>query len=308
MTKPTLKIEKREFGNTGRTRSLGMMEILHYLADSDLFDISFHDDKINTFKGQMGTILYYQDKKIYLDLWEYPTPSYTPQYTQANLDLIIKLQHKVMIMELPILERFCKRKNLLMHLSETERVEYAAKFVPWTFFASRLLLPFAGKEDTIEALPIEHIGFFCGKVWKSRLGMKKHLEECGIEYTKSSQEFRSGRPLTDEEYLRKMKTSKYGIVLHGRGSMFTEAKNRREIDYMMLKKPLLLNYKPYYYDPLIDGKHYIYIDEKTDFENLDKLYNIDDIAKNGYEWYQKNASPMSVAESFLRIMNDKFGK
>jgi len=278
------------------------MEILHYLSDSDLFDISFHTDHIKAFKGQMGTILYYQDKKVYLDLWEYPTPSYSPSCTNANLDLVIKLQHKVMTKE--NLTRFCKRKNILMHLSDEERQAYIDKFIPWTFFASRLLLPFVGKE--IEPLPIERLGFFCGKVWKSRLSMKAHLEECGIEYTKSSQEVRSGRPLTDAEFLHKMKTSKYGIVLKGRGSMFTEAKNRREIDYMMLKKPLLLNYKPYYYDPLIDGKHFIYIDEKTDFENLDKLYNIDEIANNGYEWYKRNASPMGVAESFLRIMNDKF--
>jgi hypothetical protein len=46
-------------------------------------------------------------------------------------------------------------------------------------------------------------------------------------------------------------------VLAGRASMVTDAKNRREIDYMMLKKPLLLNYKPKYYDEMIEGKHYI---------------------------------------------------
>jgi len=104
-----------------------------------------------------------------------------------------------------------------------------------------------------------------------------------------------------------MRTSKYGLCLHGRGSHFTEAKNRREIDYMLLKKPLLLNYDPNYYNSMIDGKHYIKINEKTSLENLEKEYNIDEIAQNGYQWYKDNASPMGAANTFLQIMKDRFG-
>ena len=77
---------------------------------------------------------------------------------------------------------------------------------------------------------------------------------------------------------------------------------------MLLKKPLLLNYKPYYYNPLVNGKHYIYINEKTDLTKLDKLYNIREIADNAYQWYLDNASPMGAAKTFLQIMNDKFGE
>jgi len=305
MSKPKLQIQENEFNNHGRTRCLGMMEILHYLHDSNLFDVSFHKDHVGTFKGQMGTLFYYQDKKVYLDLWEYQTPTYTPPVMNFGLDLIIKLQDKNMPFEL--FNRFCQKKGLFQDATIEEREAFRNKIIPWTFFASRLMMPFAGKEEEIPSLPIEQIGFFCGKVWRSRLSMKAHLENCGIEYTGSSQEIRSGRPLTDAEYLHKMQTSKYGIVLSGRGSLFAEGKNRREIDYMMLKKPLLLNYQPYYYDPLVAGTHYIKIDEKTDFKNLEMLYNIEDIAKNGYEWYKRNASPSGVAESFIRIMNDKFG-
>jgi len=306
MSKPTLVIEKREFDNRGRTRGLGMKELLHFLHDSDLFDVSFHDEKIQAPKAQMGTILYYQDKKVYLDVWEYQTPTYTKKILGQNLDLIIKLQDKPIPIDL--FHRFCRKKGIWQEISKEEREILRSKVTSWTFFASRMFQKFAGKEDEIGTLPVDHMGFFCGKLWKGRHKMKAHLDASGIEYTKSSQEVRSGRPLSDEEYINKMKTSKYGIVLAGRGSLFAQGKNRREIDYMMLKKPLLINYQPFYYDPLVNGEHYIKIDEKTDFENLDKLYNIDEIANNGYEWYKRNASPMGASESFLRIMNDKFGE
>ena len=115
------------------------------------------------------------------------------------------------------------------------------------------------------------------------------------------------KELTDEEYLKKMQGCKYGLVLHGRASAFSEFKNRREIDYMMMMKPLLLNYRPHYYNQLLEGKHYIYLDEKTEIKNLENMYNIEEIAKNGYEWYKNNASPLGVVQSFLKIMNDKLG-
>ena len=67
-----------------------------------------------------------------------------------------------------------------------------------------------------------------------------------------------------------------------------------------------MNYKPYYYNELVPGKHYIYIDQNTDFNNLEKMYNIDEIAQNGYQWYKDNASEIGAAQSFLQIMKDKF--
>ena len=88
--------------------------------------------------------------------------------------------------------------------------------------------------------------------------------------------------------------------------MLTDCKNRREIDYMMLRKPLLLDYQPNYYNPLVAGEHYILIDKNTKIDSLCDLYNINEIAQNGYEWYKKNATPEAVAQTFLGIMNDTF--
>jgi len=304
MTKPSLSICERDA--QGRHQTLGMKEIIGYLVDSGEFEVTYHKDIVNHPKGIRGIIVYYNDKKILIDFWEYGTPAYTGEALGHNFDLIIKLQHRAWT-SLHHFHRACQRKNVFMGLTPEDREAYLAKFVPWTFFPSRIMLPFVDKENDFEPLPIERLAFFCGKGWKSRSSMVKKLQDEGIEWVQSSQErVRKGRPLTDEQYINYMRTSKFGLVLHGRCSMFTEPKNRREIDYMMLKKPLLLNYKPFYYNSLEEGKHYIYINENTALKNLENEYNINDIAQNGYQWYKDNASPKGVVSTFKQIMKDRF--
>jgi len=299
MPKPILSINHKELAHNYGT--LGMTELLTFLRDSGLFDIEGHEERITPLRGERATILYYNGKKIYLDLWEYSAPTYTTKAYDANFDLIIKLQHRVMSLE--TFEKKFQHKKVLLNLTPEERMDYVKKIVPWTFFASRIIKPFIGKE--IEELPEERIAFFCGKMWRSRKGMVKKLEN-EIEIVKSDQGFRRKRPIKDVDYLQRMRTSKYGLVLAGRSSNFTEGKNRREIDYMILKKPLLLNYQPFYYNPLENGKHFIYIDGKIDLKELDKLYNIEQIVENASQWYEDNASPMDAAKTFLQIMKDRF--
>ena len=299
--KPKLALNKIDEVSTYNT--LGMAELLTFLIQSDLFEISYHNERISVGKGERGALLYYNDKRVYLDFWEYAMPTYTKELYNSKIDLIIKLQDTEM--EQNRFESNCQRKNTLLDLTPEQRWEYWGRIVPWTFFCSRMMKQFIGKEDDIQPVAIERLAFFCGKEWKCRFGMRDKLKKDGIDWNSSSQEWRSMRPLTDDEYIQKMKSSKYGLVLHGRGSHLTEGKNRREIDYMILKKPLLLNYKPYYYNALVAGKHYIYIDQNTNFKEIDKLYNVDEIAQNGYQWYKDNASPMGSAKTFLQIMNDR---
>lgn len=299
--KPKLSINKMD--EVSNYNTLGMSELLGYLIKSDLFEISYHEERIKTGKGERGALLIYNDKRVYVDFWEYAMPTYTMEAYNSKLDLIIKLQDSDQTLEQ--YENNCLRKNTFTNLTKEQRLEYWNKIIPWTFFVSRMMKQFVGEEDKIQPIPIDKLAFFCGKEWRCRHGMRDKIKKDGIEWNSSSQEFRSMRPLNDEEYIQKMKSSKYGLVLHGRGSHLTEAKNRREIDYMMLKKPLLLNYKPYYYNPLVAGKHYILINEKTNFNELDKLYNIDEIAANGYQWYLVNASPDGAAKTFLQIMTER---
>jgi hypothetical protein len=299
--KPKLSLNKNDY-NVNSRLTLGLSELLHPVVDSGLFDISWHNERLPVMRSEKSAILYYNDKKILIDVWEYPMPTYCEEVRKGGFDLIIKLQHPA-----PNFDNFingCERKGHFKGISREERKVFYDRVIPWTFFCSRIMKPLIGKEESIEPMPEEQMAFFCGKGWKCRWGWKQKLIADKIEYLDSSQETKL--TITDEEYLQKMKTSKYGLVLGGRGSCFTEAKNRREIDYMMLKKPLLLNYKPNYYNPMTEGKHYIYMDIKTDIRKLEEKYDIKGIADNGYQWYKDNASNEGIVKSFIKIMTDKF--
>ena len=309
--KPTLSISNFDLKDIWTRSTLGLNEFLSYLMKSDKFNIIYHDGKIQTGKMERSTTLIYNGKKIYVDFWDYAMPTYTDPIFNSDMDLIIKLQHPKMTFE--EFKTKLTSKFQFPNATENEKFKFYNKIIPWTFFCSRMMQQFIGKEETIEPLPIKQLAFFCGKGWKCRGYLQRYIKPQGIEIIDSDQGGSlankglpsPGKTLTDEQYLEKMRTSKYGLVLHGRGSFISEAKNRREIDYMMLRKPLLLNYKPNYYNPLIEGKHYIYIDQNTDFKNIENLYNINEIAKNAFQWYKENASPEGVVNTFLQIMNER---
>lgn len=281
--------------------TLGLNEMIGYLVNSGKFEVGYHDEKINIDRGYRATILVVNGKRIYVDFWEYGLPTYSNKVADANFDLIIKLQHKQMTDD--ELLKTCRRKNMLSKLSDDEKKAFVKKIVPWSFFPSKMLSKYVGKSN-METLPIERDGFFCGKQWKCRHKILKHLESQGIEFLRSDR-LVAETAINDNMYLHMMKTSRYGIVLGGRASGVTECKNRREIDYMILNKPLLLNYKPYYYDPLIEGKHYAHIDINTNLKDLSNKYDFEYIVKNASEWYNNNASPEGVVKSFIKIISDR---
>jgi len=309
--KPTLSVSSYDLKDIWTRSTLGLPEFLDILIHSDRFNIVYHDGKIATGKAERSTTLIYNGRKIYVDFWDYAMPTYTDPIFNSDMDLIIKLQHPKMTFD-----EFKTRmasKNQFPNATEEQRLKFYNKIIPWTFFCSKMMHQFIGKEDTMEQLPVKQLAFFCGKTWRCRGYMKSNLQKQGIEIIDSDQGGSlankglpsPGKALTDAQYLEKMRNSKYGLVLHGRGSFMSEAKNRREIDYMMLKKPLLLNYKPNYYNPLIEGKHYIHIDQNTNIKNLENMYNINEIAMNGYEWYKANASPNGIVNTFLQIMKER---
>lgn len=310
--KPKISICTYDLKNPWNT--LGLTELLNCLIKSNKFDVTYYDEKVLSVKAERSTILHYNGKKIFIDFWDYAMPTHTGNIFKSDMDLIIKLQHPKMTFD--EFNRRCISKKMYTEATIEQKQAFFNKIIPWTFFCSKMMKPFIGQEYSIEQLPIKQVAFFCGKTWKCRIPMRDKLRAFGVEFIDSDQAGNNlykgkpsaGKVLTNEEYLNKMRSSKYGLVPHGRGSVMSEAKNRREIDYMMLKKPLLLNYRPNYYNPLIEGKHYIYIDEKIskiDLDNLENKYNINDIAMNGYEWYLNNASENGVVNTFLQIMRDK---
>lgn len=298
MSLPILKINLNQIGNNAST--LGWDYIICSLKDSGLFEIQDHNDRIETAKGFRGTILYFNDKKIYLDFWEYSSPTHTPEVVNANFDLIIKLQHKKLEFDSYI--KFIRAKNILKFYSDETLREFYKKIIPWTFFPSKNMMSYIGKENDLVSLPIEQLGFFCGRNWKARHSIKTKLDREGIKYIENQVE---GQRISDEKYMHYMLSSQFGFVLPGRSTYVSDSKNRREIDYMMMCKPLLISYHPYYYDPLVPGKHFILIDDKTNFKTLTKMYNIEEMTKNAFEWYQNNATPLGIVKSFLKIMSDK---
>lgn len=300
--KPQLKINQRDIINPFHT--LGMSELLTHLVNSNEFDISYHEERFDAFRGERACLLYYNNKKIYLDLWDYSSPTFTDKILLGNFDLIIKLQ--LAKTNRDDFNTNCKKINLFQKYTDEDRKQFFDKLVPWIFFYSRLMKPFVGQEYN-QVIPIERLGFFCGKGWRCRRRIRASLQKQNIEYINSDQELFQ-KPLSEPEFINRMQSSKYGIVLHGRAGAFCEAKNRREIDYMMFKKPLLLNYRPHYYNPMEEGKHYIYFNEKTVLTNIEKQYNIDEIASNGYQWYKENASPEGITKSFLKIMKARFNE
>lgn len=299
-----VKVEINNKQKNGHMGTLGMPYLLSVIKDSDLFEIGYHDEMLKTARHFRATTLICNGKKVYLDFWEYPAPTYTVKAYEKDFDLIIKIQDRYS--DIKPIHRYLNRKNILPK-SKEELKTYRDKIVPWTFFPSKMFERFIGNEEGLlkKSPEVDRFGFFCGKPWKSRHKIIKHLRTKGVEAVKSDQGNKAGRTFTDKEFMNNMKRSKFGIVLAGRASMVTDAKNRREIDYMMLKKPLLLNYKPKYYNELIEGKHYLYFDEDTDLDKLEKEHNIDEIAQNGHQWYLDNVTPSGAANVFRQILKEK---
>jgi hypothetical protein len=302
MEKIKLEINRKQ--QNGHFGTLGMPFLLDVLKNSDLYEISLHEYFLKTARDMRATTLFANGKKIYLDLWEYPTPCYTKNAYDAEFDLIIKVQD--MDMGTKRAHRYLNRKKMLPFSME-EIQAYRDKIEPWTFFPSRLFTKYVGKEDELNESPpeVDRLGFFCGKAWKCRNKIMASLSEKGLDVRKSNQGVKGGRKLTDEDFIDYMKKSKYGIVLAGRSTAVTDCKNRREMDYMMLRKPLLLNYHPYYYNKLVEGVHFIKIDENTDLNDLENQYNIEEIGENGYQWYLENVRPDGAANVFRQILKDK---
>ena len=94
---------------------------------------------------------------------------------------------------------------------------------------------------------------------------------------------------TNEEYLMKLRSSKYGLCLRGYGS-----KCHREVELMAfgtvpIVTPEVTTYS--YMDPLIEDVHYIKVSNTDEFKN--KIKTIDEnkwnkMSKECYEWYQRN--------------------
>jgi len=286
-----------------RYTTLGMNYLVGSLMGSGIFEVGNHEETVEVPKGHRAIIIYLNDIKIYLDFWEYIYPAHSVKVYEQNFDIIIKLQHRCMTPEYYLQQ--CKEKKILVELSNNQKLEMFSKIVPWTFFPSQYLIDYASKlgstPDNLEPIDTEQIGFFCGRNWRTRRRWNGRLGKSGFKMFAHGGNNMENRPLEHDQFMHLMRSSQYGLVLPGRSSRFTEAKNRREIDYMLLKKPILMPYTPNYHNPLIPNKHYVLIDRHTKYDRLEARFDFDKMVEDAYEWYIQNASPYGVVKTFLEI-------
>ena len=107
---------------------------------------------------------------------------------------------------------------------------------------------------------------------------------------------------TQEEYLNKIKRSKFGLVLPGYGP-----KCNREIEYLGLGTvPIFTEGCGLdYYDPLIEGVHYLTADNPTHFKEIVDSVTADqwkELSNNGRDWYEKNCSRKGSFETTKKII------
>ena len=86
--------------------------------------------------------------------------------------------------------------------------EFYNKIVTWTFFPSKLMIPYVGKENELRPIVTEQIGFFFGKNWRCRRHMKAKLEKEGIIYI-NREENGINVSISDEKYLHLMLSSEF---------------------------------------------------------------------------------------------------
>lgn len=300
--KPKLLLHKGQTASPSMG-TLGMGYTLRSLRDSGLFDIEWHDYFRTACRDYRATTVFLEGKKIYLDFWEYPTPTFTEEVYNDNYDLIIKLQWRKFTLDEFYAE--CQKQKYLVSKSKDEIKSFFDKIIPLSFFPSRMFEKYVNNEKSLWSNAVEIDGFFCGKDWRCRRFGKKMVLSNGMEYINSDQEIRN--IISDEQFIGKMKSSKYGIVLPGRGSWATDTKNRREIDYMMMKKPILMTYAPFYYNELVPGHHYIKWEPKMKVKDIENNFDLNIVAANGYKWYLDNVSPMGLASTFLKACKERLG-
>tara|TARA_Y100000780_G_C13691283_1_gene419655 strand:- start:1795 stop:3426 length:1632 start_codon:yes stop_codon:yes gene_type:complete len=130
------------------------------------------------------------------------------------------------------------------------------------------------------------IGNFENNIQKKYRNSNDKWEDVVSEYHCTSG---SNHKFTQNEYLMKLRNSKFGLCLRGFGS-----KCHREIELMAFGTvPLITNEVSIdsYYDPPIENKHYIRVNNTDDFKN--KIKNIskekwEKMSKECYEWYKRN--------------------
>ena len=228
------------------------------------------------------------DKLIWIDTWDFHAPGYewlSGKGADIDVACILKIQ--------------CSGKKF--------KDERKIPIFPWTMFHmchTRWLDNLNDFRKMYKETPREHWLGFSGRMWGWR--KKWQIEMESMDYT---QFIGYGRTPPGDfiEYVKKMVKWRVGLSIIGKRDRLTDGKNRREVEYASVGMPMILNYRPHYFNQLIPGSHYLYCAKP---EHLGKMMDnlmddkelYDNLSHNSLSWWEANASEKGICETFIQIM------
>jgi hypothetical protein len=114
--------------------------------------------------------------------------------------------------------------------------------------------------------------------------------------------------LSYDEYVSEVSSWLWGLVLYGRGSNRKGAGNQREHEFSALGIPMILNYQPCYYEPMVPGKHFMYAraaHKVVDMLNETSEEYAKEIAHEAYQYWKLTMSPEGICSLFKRICRER---
>ena len=175
---------------------------------------------------------------------------------------------------------------------------------PWIFWPRRpmVLENILQKENILDFNNRKIESIFIGNYENN---IQEHFRKTKIKWNNVISEFHciagNKHKFTQEEYLHKLRNSRYGLCLRGFGS-----KCHREVELMsfgtvpLVTKDVSIDS---YIDKPIENKHYIRVNSPTDLK--EKISNITEVkwrqmSKDCYEWYQRNVHSNNCWNNTLR--------
>ena len=180
---------------------------------------------------------------------------------------------------------------------------------PWIFWArSPRLLMEARKKPLLGYKDRDIESVFLGKIEnyiQQDNRMNHDWSTAGVELFKCPVE-RPGPdyyPYTKEEYLEKLRHSRFGLALAGYGPKCNRETELLGMGVIPLFAPEVDNV---YHDPLIEGLHFLAVKEPSDVKKV--IASVDEkqwlkMYEAGQDWYERNASPLGSFETTKSIVN-----
>lgn len=186
--------------------------------------------------------------------------------------------------------------------------------VPFVMFASDQVNMY-GKMDKLREIvqkqpPKYELGF-SGRLWRCRKKWEQYAHDKDWFYWENTpgQATQFG---TWEEYAAKLGTWRRCLILGGKGTRGAASHNRREPECAAMGLPMVLNYKPHYYEPFVGGIHYGYAKTPERLQSLNDKHTArlglstdeKERVQGAREYWERNQSPAGICRLFKQICEE----